>query len=61
MLQDAKKTLSDFVDAKDENINARADDLENAACEQSEVLESRLTDIEVALCELSESIMTEEE
>lgn len=59
MLQDAKKLLSDFVDGKEESLNARSDDLENATCEQSEVVEARLTDIEVALCELSEQIASE--
>ena len=61
LVQDAKKTLSDFIDAKDVSINKRADDLENATCEQSEIVEARLTDIEVALCELSESIIPEED
>lgn len=56
MLQDTKKTLSDFIDGKEEALNARSDDLENATCEQSEVVESRLADIELALCELSEII-----
>ncbi len=52
-----KKMLSDFVDGKDMAANLRADDLENAACEQSENTEARLADIEVALCDLSEQIM----
>lgn len=56
MLQDAKKALSDFTEGKEAALNGRADDLENATCEQSEVVEQRLADIEVAICELSEQI-----
>lgn len=37
-------------------MSLRADDLENATCEQSENVEARLTDIEIALCELSEQL-----
>lgn len=37
-------------------ISSRADDLENATCEQSENVEARLTDIEIALCDLSEQL-----
>lgn len=42
--------------AVNEAMSLRADDLENATCEQSENVEARLTDIEVALCDLSEQI-----
>ena len=58
-IETAKKDLSDFIDMKDEAISARADDLENATCEQSVNIESRLTDIEIALCDLSEILIAE--
>ncbi|MDE6852024.1 MAG: hypothetical protein K2J67_05985 [Lachnospiraceae bacterium] len=58
-IETAKKDLSDFIDMKDETISARADDLENAACEQSINVESRFADIEVALCDLSEILISE--
>ena len=57
-IENAKKVISDFVDGKDEAINTRTDDLENATCEQSVTVESRLADIETALCDLSEQIVT---
>lgn len=55
-IEGVKKSISDFVDARDEVTTAKTEDLENAVCEQSETVESRLADIEMALCELSESV-----
>lgn len=57
-IESVKKDVSDFVDGKDAAINVRADDLENAACEQSATMETRLADIELALCDLSEQLVT---
>lgn len=54
MIQDSKKSLSDFTDGKDAVLHQITDDLENAMCEESEGIESALADIENALCELSE-------
>lgn len=54
IIQDSKKSLSDFTDGKDAALHEITNDLENAICEESEGIESALADIENALCELSE-------
>lgn len=58
-IEDSKMELSNFIDANDLLIQSRADDLENATCEQSVNIEYRLYDIEIALCDLSEMLMAE--
>lgn len=58
-VEKVKKLLSDFIDEKDINMAERADDIENAVCEQSTDTESRITDIENALCDLSEMLFAE--
>lgn len=59
MVQNSKESINTYVDEKNKAIKQKGDDLENATCEQSMVVEDRLTDIEVAICELSEQIITE--
>lgn len=54
VIQDSKKSLSDFTDGKDAVLHQITDDLENAICEESEDLAGALADIENALCELTE-------
>lgn len=46
----------DKFSPKEEKINARIDDTENAACDLSEDVMSALDDLENAVCELSEAL-----
>ena len=46
----------DKFSPKEEKINTRIDDTENAACDLSEDVMSALDDLENAVCELSEAL-----
>ena len=57
-IQQNKKELNDYTDGKDDALDERANDNENATCELSENTETSISDLENAICEQSEMVET---